>query len=82
MTGPTSYYLPDGQMIFAYDTHAFSEPPWIIAKRGKRTSRGFDNGFKPLTRFRGEGLRRYRTEEEARVALHRYAGEHSLQVAY
>ena len=41
MEGPTSYYLPDGQIIFAYDTHAANVPPWIIAKRGRRGKNQF-----------------------------------------
>ena len=83
MNGPISYWLPDGNLIFAYDTQSISRPPWIIAKKGKRTSRRFtDNSIKVITRYRDEGLRQYKTEEEARTALHQYAKKHGLKAAY
>lgn len=83
MSEPMSYYLPDGQIIFAYDTQAFRYPPWIIAKRGKRASKRFtDNSVKEVARYHDGTLKRYKTEEEARAALHRYAKEHGLKPAY
>ena len=83
MTGPTSYYLPDGQLIFAYDTQAFHYPPWIIAKQGKRGSKKFNgNRIKAITGFHDNGIKRYKTEAEARAALHEYAREHGLKPAY
>jgi len=85
MTGPTSYYLPDGQLIYAYDTQALHYPPWIIAKQGKRSSKRFsDNRVKAITGFHdgGIGTKRYKTEAEARAALHEYAREYGLKPAY
>lgn len=83
MNEPMSYWLPDGQIIFAYDTQALHYPPWVIAKRGKRASKRFtDNSVKEVARFRDGTLKRYKTEEEARAALHRYAKEHGLKPAY
>ena len=83
MSRPTSYYLPDGQIIFAYDTQARKYPPWIIAKRGKRgRDQFFSTAIKPLVRFNDGNLKRYKTEEEARAALHEYARLHGLKPAY
>ena len=86
MTGPTSYWLPDGQMIFPYDTDSRSVPPWIIVKRGNRMRTEFtmeEGGTNSFTRFREGRLgNRFKTEEEARAALHRYAREHGLRPAY
>ena len=83
MSEPMSYWLPDGQIIFAYDTQALHYPPWVIAKRGKRASKRFtDNSVKEVARFRDGTLKRYKTEEEARAALHEYAREHGLKPAY
>ena len=83
MNEPMSYWLPDGQIIFAYDTQVLRYPPWVIAKRGKRASKRFtDNSVKEVARFRDGTLKRYKTEEEARAALHRYAKEHGLKPAF
>lgn len=83
MEGPTSFWLPDGQIIFVYDTQAAHCPPWIIAKRGKRARRRFtDNSIKAIVRYRDGSLKRYKTEEEARAALYAYAKKHGLKPAY
>lgn len=83
MKGPISYWLPDGQLIFAYDTQSISRPPWIIAKQGKRGSKRFsDNRVKAITGFHDEGIKRYKTEAEARATLHEYARKHGLKPAY
>ena len=83
MSEPKSYWLPSGELIFVYDTQAAHYPPWIIAKRGKRgRDQFFSTAIKPLVRFNDGNLKRYKTEEEARVALKEYAEAHDLKPAY
>lgn len=83
MSGASSYWLPTGEIIFAYDTQAAHYPPWIIARRGKRASRKFsDAEVRAIVRHEDGSLKKYKTEAEARAALHRYAKEHNLKPAY
>ena len=85
MSGANSYWLPNGEIIFAYDTQAAHYPPWIIARRGKRASRKFsdaDAPVKAIVRHEDGSLKRYKTEAEARAALRQYAKEHDLKAAY
>lgn len=83
MTGPTSYWLPNGELIFAYETEDINHPPWIIAKKGNKATRRFtDEKVRTIVRFRPAGSKRYKTEAEARTALHEYAREHGLKPAY
>jgi len=83
MSEPKSYWLPSGELIFAYDTQAMHYPPWIIARRGRRASRKFsDASVKAIVRHKDGSLRRYKTEAEALAALHEYAREHGLKPAY
>lgn len=83
----TSYRLPSGQLIFPYDTRSTLFPPWVIMRLDKRLRPEEMNGKKfhsPLSRFYGKEreLGNFRTEEQAREALRKYAEKYGLDPAY
>lgn len=74
--GPSSYWLPDGRIVFVFDTGTTYRPAWVIGvrkKRGEKTE---------ISRYRGQDLGRYITEKQAREALRAYAAKRGLRPAY
>ena len=82
MTGPTSYRLPNGNLIFPYDTGNTVIPPWVIVERrdARRQVIGMPAATKDLVPVKE--LERYRTEVAARRALKAYAELHGLEPAF
>ncbi len=82
MTGPTSYRLPNGNLIFPYDTGNTVIEPWAIVERrdARRQVIGMPAATKDLVPVKG--LKRYRTEAAARRALKAYAELHGLEPAF
>lgn len=82
MTGPTSYRLPNGNLIFPYDTGNTVIAPWVIVERrdARRQVIGMPAATKDLVPVKG--LQRYRTEIAARMALKEYAEKHGLEPAF
>ena len=82
MSGPTSYRLPNGDLIFPYDTGNTIIPPWVIVERVEKAKHRFgsDDVTKELIPIKK--LKRYQTEKAARKALKEYAELHGLEPAY
>ena len=83
----TSYRLPDGSLVFPYDTRSSLYMPWVIMKLEKRVTPKEMSGIKfhnPMARFYGRKreLGNYPTQEQAREALQKYAEEYGLEPAY
>ena len=83
MSGPTSYRLPNGDLIFPYDTGNTIIPPWVIVERVEKARHhvpGTDEVTKELIPIKE--LKRFRTEKAARKALKEYAELHGLKPAF
>lgn len=79
----TSYRLPNGDLIFPYDTGNTIIPPWVIVERVEKARHhvpGTDEVTKELIPIKE--LNRYRTEKAARRALKEYAELHGLKPAF
>ena len=76
MSGPKSYRLPNGELVFVYDTRNLHYPPWRIGtiKDGKLGR--FVSIFPPMSH------RKFKTEAEARAVLREYAEKYGLEPAY
>ena len=79
---PTSYWLREGVLVFPYFTGSSNAPPWIIVIRGNRRKRIFGHSLPTHELIRFTELGYYSTEYDARMALHKYAMEKSLEPAY
>lgn len=83
MSGPTSYRLPNGDLIFPYDTGNTIIPPWVIVERVEKARHhvpGTNEVTKELIPIKE--LKRFRTEKAARKALKEYAELHGLKPAF
>ena len=76
MSEMSSYWLPDGKIIFPYDTQNAHYPPWVIGAREKRGEKT------EISHYRSPEFGRYITEKQARKALNAYAVKNGLTPAY